>query len=193
MPPDPRVGIRERVLLAAIQDIQGSIRANDGKHSAALILHGLLFAGTTNVAVQLDESTYRGAHLAIGGIALAIAAFAFAVSLACLLRAVAPHRPSRDLIVRMVSGARPPGVFFPDLGRLDRLARSQGRDELTLYRCELEGLDEQSVTLELGFEVLKVQEILEHDRRWARRGFMALGVELIFVAIFLSSVAIAIL
>jgi hypothetical protein len=90
----------------------------------------------------------------------------------------------------MMEGAEPPGVFFPDLAALK--ARSDG-DELSAYLDALDALDQTSVVRELSFELLKVQNILDQDRRASRRGFMALKIELICVAIFLVSVAIGII
>lgn len=192
-PLESRSRLHERVLLAAIQDIQGSIRANDGKHSAALITHGLLFAGTTNVVIQVDEATYEHAPLVlkiVGLLSAGVALLAFAWSLTCLLRAIAPHRPDPDLMQRMVDGSHPPGVFFPDL---ERLSAAADGDELATFLRDLEALDDSSAARELGFELIKVQDILNHDRRWAREGFKVLKVEIAAAVVLLSSVAVAIL
>lgn len=166
-------------------DIQGSIHANDSKCSAALVVHGLLFAGTVSVVSKLGD-VWRDASNAtqtVAAISLAIAAVMLVLSIAVLLWALFPHSPSESFRAPMVSAHGLHGVFFPDLDTL----RARGTNRLTPYVDDLRSVDSAAkVELELAYELLKVQEIRTHDAWYARIGFVLLIVEILSAVVFLA-------
>ncbi len=56
--------LARELLFKGIEDLQGSIHASDAKCSAALITHGLLFAGVVTVAANAAR-IYPDAHGAL--------------------------------------------------------------------------------------------------------------------------------
>src|SRR4051794_7709162 len=81
---------RRELLLHAIDDIQGSIHANDTKSSAGLVVHGLLATGVVALLSRLGGIYGRGtdsAQFVIRG-ALAVALVLFVLSVLSLLYAV---------------------------------------------------------------------------------------------------------
>jgi len=170
---------RERVLLAAIADLQDSIRANDTKCSAALVVHGLLFAGTVGVAEKLAPVFVKALPwqrivmllLVVG------AAACFLVSVYFLLSALRPYRPHEALDV---VDAERPGLFFP-------LPKHLGPEETawTTMKDRLESLRLENVTTELTSEVTKLAYVLRHESDEAKKGYAFLGVELAAVLVFL--------
>ncbi len=178
------------VLLASIADLQGSIKANDSKASAALIVHGLLFTGILTILGKTG-STYAHATAAerVVAFALLVAALAcFLVSVGYLIRAISPYRPQTteaELVGRY------PRAFFPILDEL----RSEGQlfDVLRARVDELK-LPERTYD-ELAAEMLKLADILRFESGHAGRGYRYLRYELLAVATFLvyaAAIAIAV-
>lgn len=114
---------RHELLRAAIDDIQGSIHANDSKSAAALVVHALLATAVVALSTHLDslydKATRTVQHMLVG-VLLAVLA-CFVASVVELLRSIAPYEP------RAVGGriAREYAhLFFPDIESLAREARS---------------------------------------------------------------------
>jgi hypothetical protein len=163
--------------LAAVTDIQGSVKANDQKASAALVVHGLLFAGILTVVSKLG-STYENAttwQQIAGLVALAIGLAAFLVSVAYLLRAIRPYRPER--LEDKLEG-RFKRVFFPLENDL------KTKDPLGDWRARVDALDFDDILDELTAEVLKLAEVLRFESSRARIGYRWLLAELVAVAAF---------
>lgn len=176
--------LRIDLLKTAIADIQGSIHANDSKCSAALVVHGLLFAGVVTVASRLGETwTAAGGPTQDASTALlAIATVAFVLSISSLLYALIPYSPRKTFYGPIVDAHRLRGVFFPNLKSL----RASGADVLTPYLASLAALDSsEKIELELAYELIKVQNIRQHQAFWAICGFGLLIVEVAFAACFL--------
>jgi hypothetical protein len=174
--------LARELLFKGIEDIQGSIHANDAKCSAALITHGLLFAGVVTVAANAAR-IYPDAHGPLPILALVfagLAACAFVVSIVCLLHAVMPYQPSA-LAEGIVDGHRPPELFFPPTSQL-----SLGGAEAMRRQLDAVGrLDQEGVTLELVAESVKLADIRRHEARYARVGYRVLMVEVVLVVTFL--------
>jgi hypothetical protein len=171
---------RRELQLASISDIQGSIQANDTKGSAALVVHGLLFAGVVTVAAGLGDVYDRatpGAKIA-GALFLAVGACAFAVSVWRLIDAVEPHTPASDTTRWRFARA-----FFPPA------EQSPGVDAHREQLRRLQRLTtEADLEREYAAEQMKLAEIRASQATAARRAFTLVRVELVMVALFLATV-----
>jgi hypothetical protein len=183
--------LKREFLTAAITDLEGTIHANDTKCSAALVTHGLVFAGLVTVSAaaahlypQADH-TLRALALGLGGAGLV----AFLVSIICLLLAVMPYRPKK--LDELIDGRtpKPPGAFFPKVKGEQDIKSEQ--DALEAQVKAVAGLTEKGAINDLTCESVKLADIRDHERTWARRGYRALIVELVFAAGYLAVVAIA--
>lgn len=172
----------------AIDDLQGSIRANDAKASAALVVHGLLFAGVLTITREID-SVYRdtGCPGRAAIVALLVLALAgFVLSVVFLLRAVSPYRP-KDL-ANQIAGEHP-RVFFPDFPTLTQDGGAGG--ELEALRRRTDALkDTGQLDAEYRAELLKLSAILDHEAAAARLGYLFLRAEVICVGFYLLLVGI---
>ncbi len=180
---------RRELLRDGINDIQGSIRANDGKSSAALVVHGLLFAGVLSVTREVGpvyETAEGWQQVAVVAL-LSLALVAFVVSVVQLTRAVSPYEPD-ELGVRL--SPHHPRVFFPSLEDLRQRARCDGTNELLKYLREVRAMSEANIDEDYAAELLKVADIRDVEARRARNGYRWLRVELLFVASYLVFVAI---
>lgn len=179
-----------QVLLSGIEDLQGTIHANDAKCSAALITHGLLFAGLITVTAKAAE-VYPGTHgvlpilvLVLGSLTLA----AFVVSIVSLLRAVMPYRPGA--LTRAVNERHsPPGLFFPPtIPRCGAIPRGAA-DPVNRQLRAVEKLDESKVVLELVAESIKLGGVRDYEAGHARVGYRALIAEVVLAVGYLVVVA----
>lgn len=182
---------RRDLLRDAINDIQGSIRANDAKSSAALVVHGLLFAGV--LAITRDvKPVYRTALfwqqfviLALLGLAL----IAFLVSVLWLTQSMIPYHPAA--MVKRFHNLHP-RLFFPLIRSLQEEAKCKGGDanELTVYREKLAQVTAEDLEADYSAELLKLADIRHYEAGAARRGYRWLRIELGLVAAFLVYVAV---
>lgn len=181
---DPLYELRRDLLLAGIEDTQGTIHANDTKCSAALVTHALVFAGLVTVTVNAAR-LYPKADHALRAIAIVLAALAlvaFLTSVICLLVAVMPYRP-KDLIARIkAEKPPPPGVFFPEGGKFVCLLGTQ--------RKAVAGLTSETATFDLVCESAKLAAIRTHEGDWAARGYRMLILELLLAGAYLTFVGI---
>lgn len=180
--------LRRDLLRDAIADIQGSIRANDTKSSAALIVHGLLFAGTlalTREVVPVFETAEAWQRWTIA-IVLAIALASFLCSVGALLLAVSPYHPTK-LRHRIASGHQQ--AFFPLLYDLRKKSTAEGTNELVVYKALIKRLDAADVEADYAAELLKLAAVRRHEADWARRGYRTLMLELVAVATYLTFTA----
>lgn len=174
---------RRELQLASIPDMQGSIQANDSKSSAALIVHGLLFAGVVTVVSRLGEVYDRatpGAKIA-GYVLLFAAAVAFVLSMLALTEAARPHDPesTREALGDQQAEAyfppadprrRPPGGCRGFQEQVDRLAKLKTEDDFTR---------------EYAGEQIKLADIRATQAYATKRGFKWLRYELMAVGLFL--------
>jgi membrane protein implicated in regulation of membrane protease activity len=179
-----------RALVArAIDDIQGSIHANDSKSSAGLITHGLLATAVLTLASRIGGPGYQHGTTAaqvlikvalIGALVFAVASIFF------LIKAVRPYEPD-DVGKRLARHSV--GVFFPDIRKMTKSARNSGLDELEQLRANVAMLaDPQKLDDEYLVELLKVADIRANEADSAKIGFLLLGVEVFFAALYLSVV-----
>lgn len=175
-------GMRRAHLLAGIQDLQGSIHANDTKCNGALITHGLLFAGLTAVTVAAAEhaESFREPLVILSCAAAFVVVVAFAMSVAYLLDAVSPRR-DEDFDADLVNVLGPPKVFFPDV--LEPACADHGAEAL---RAKADGLTADAIQRDLVFESLKLARVRDGQARSAQKGFNLLRVELFLAAVYLS-------
>jgi hypothetical protein len=176
------------LLRQAIDDLQGSIRANDAKAAAALVVHGLLFAGVLTVIREV-KPVYRealDAQRLVMVVLLAVALAAFVYSVLKLAQAVRPYVPKalRDRIAYAH-----PGVFFPISPTLSTQATAHGTDELKLFLAKLAPLTPAQLLDEYAAEVVKLAAIREYEVTCATRGYVALGIEVGLVTTWLVVVA----
>ena len=178
------VASQERLLYAAIADVGESVRANDAKASAALVLHGLVFAGITTLLTKLSGAYEHASTLerviALGALGVTFASFL--ASAFCLVAAVSPYRP-RMLDARLEGRYR--RVFFP-VG--DVFDAASPHEEMSR---RLDGMGELDVRDELVAEVLKLVAILNHESHQTKWGYRLLRVELAAAAAFFVTVAVS--
>src|SRR3954451_10852076 len=87
---------RDSLVLAAIQDTEGTIRATDTKASIALVVHGFIFAGVLGVVSRLGKS-FEQASCSFRAVAIALVSIptiAFIVSVFQILPCVRPSPAS---------------------------------------------------------------------------------------------------
>lgn len=188
--------LRSQFLYASISDIQGSIRANDTKASAVLVLQGVLFSGTLALTASAGSLLSHASQMARDSLAIT-AGFALAFFLAsvlCLLWAIVPYQPNKKLVSRMKAAklktprGKAPRVFFPDLQEL-RAADSGGGNELVGLLDSLRGLDPTQVETELAYEVVMVADIRRFEASFTTYGFFCLLLQLGFLVAYLAIVA----
>ncbi len=189
MPADvkPPNEVRREVLAGAISDIQGSLHANDSKASAALIVHGLLFTGVLTVTGQLGPIYEQASpkEQDWGLLLLGVSLLFFLISVSGLLLAVVPpFEPSARSNARLRKKRRTLDVLFPDLGRL----KGDVRGQLAALVSRVEKLGPEEAVVELAFELLKVQKIRRRAVRFARVGYVFLGLEVLSVTAYLALV-----
>jgi hypothetical protein len=177
------------LLLASIEDVQGSIVANDTKASAALIVHGLLFTGVITLLVNLN-GVYRPANHVQKYAALAFLCVTFAaflVSIYFLLGALLPYHPKElEDQLREKYSDKYREVFFP-LGLLECA------DPYGALLNRTNDLDDDSITAELAAERIKLADILRHESTQTQRGYLWLRAEIAFASLFLIVVVTAVL
>lgn len=166
------------MLYAAIGDIGAAVRANDAKTSAALVLHGLVFAGITTLVTRLGNTYQHASSLvqALGIGFLGVALGCFLRSVWCLISAARPYRP-KGLEERIHQGYH--HVFFP----LDDIYDANDPHRLMVAR--LAAMNDDDVTAELAAETLKLGDILQHESRNTARGYYWLSWELVATTAFL--------
>jgi hypothetical protein len=178
------------LLLAGIEDAQGTIHANDAKCSAALITHGLLFAGVVTVTADAAKM-YPHTHGALPVIALGLgglAAAAFLISIMALLFSVMPYR-SKTLLGVIAEKRDQPQLFFPP--RISgHCLSAAGAEELIRGQLNaLDVLDDGGVKRELVYESVKLAAVRDHEAGFARVGYAFLVVEVALVIAYLGVVA----
>jgi hypothetical protein len=182
---------KAKLLGSALADIQGSVRANDSKANTALVVHGLLFAGTTTVITRLGPIYPQASDFErwLGRGLLAVAILSFLTSVSFLLRANSPRIEPALLEALKPRHQR---VFFPDLaGRSKRNAvpAEQRFDELS---ARTRGLaTSQDVFDEMVAEIVLLDAIHSYESRYTDRGYRLLMVELVAVFSFFVLVAVA--
>lgn len=185
-----RQSIARQVLLKGIEDLEGTIHANDAKCSAALITHGLLFAGLVTVTANAAD-VYPGPHGVLPILVIALASMtllAFAVSIVSLLLAVMPYQPEA-LATVIKERHHPPGLFFPT-GIPRRRPIPGGVDDPVRRQLRAaEALDESAVTLELVAESVKLAGVRDHEAEHARIGYRALIAEVVLAVAYLGVIA----
>jgi hypothetical protein len=175
---------QQRLLYAAIDDIGESVRGNDAKAYAALVLHGLIFAGLTALVTQLGD-VYEAATQAervVGVTALGMTFATFVVSAWFLIDAVSPYRPVA-LDRKLAQQYR--NVFFPTSEMLKACAP---HDEMTR---RLADMDEFTIRDELVAETLKLADILSHESNQTKWGYRILRAELVSAIAFVVTAAVS--
>lgn len=177
------------MVLAGIEDAQGTIHANDSKCSAALITHGLLFAGVVTVTAEAAK-LYPEAHGALPILALCLvglAAAAFMVSIVALLFAVMPYRP-KALMAAIDERNHSRQIFFPPSRDRCLPIPSGNQDPVLRQLAAVAALDERAATLELVAESVKLAAVRDHEASLAKVGYVALIVEVALVVAYLGLV-----
>jgi hypothetical protein len=186
---DEDAELRRWLLLAGIEDAQGTIHANDAKCSAALITHGLLFAGVVTVTADAAK-IYPQAHGPLPVIAIVLgglAAVAFLVSIVSLLLSVMPYRP-RTLLKVIDEKRNQPRLFFPPI--VSRCLTAAGAEKfIRTQLAAADALDNEGVKRELVYESVKLAAVRDHEVEFARVGYVALVVEVALVVAYLGTVA----
>jgi hypothetical protein len=173
--------VRREFQLASIDDVQGTIHANDSKSSAALVVHGLLFAGVlaiTASAVNLYDRAAVWARV-IAVALLVVALVCFTVSVYCLLRSVNPFDPQRE--IDRLGGRVEPDIFF----LRDQYVFGRAEGPLEFLRNRTANLTQEQIETLLAHESLKLMRVRDEEARWARRGVSFLIGEVVAVALFL--------
>jgi hypothetical protein len=178
---------RRELQLASIPDIQGSIQANDTKSSAALVVHGLLFAGVVTI-VGNSGGVYADATLGAkitGGLLLLGAAVAFGRSVLKLIEAARPHDPEST---RDVLAGKHAEAFFPPAHPKERPpAGERGFEEQLERLAKLE--TDTDFEEEYAAEQVKLADIRVTQAHAAKIGFEWLRYEIFAAGAFLLLVA----
>jgi hypothetical protein len=171
------------LLYAAIADIGSSVRANDAKASAALVVHGLMLAGITTLVSQVGDvyNMASSAERIVGVSFLGLAFAAFLISVMYLLAAVSPYRPTK--LEGRIRGHYKE-VFFPTADILS------APDPHTEMANRLASMREDNELNELIAETLKLADILTHESRQTKGGYRMLRVEILATAGFFVTLAI---
>jgi hypothetical protein len=182
---------KARFLLAAISDIQGSVRANDSKAQAALVVHGLLFAGVvsavTKVGPHLYEQSATGWRVA-AWVTLGAAGVAFFISVMYLVTALVPRAAgARTEYAKDNQSWKPPEVFFPPIA--GQHATDQPKQS-TLWDG-VDGLSAAGVVRDLTYELWKVQSVRHYYAMHAKEGFYWLRITVGATAAFLIVLLVA--
>jgi hypothetical protein len=179
--PNPRE--HHQLLYAAIDDLGESVRGNDAKAWAALVIHGLILTAITTLITHVG-GIYEKASLVervLGVVSLAAVLICFLVSAWLLIRAITPYRPETldDRIRRHYRG-----VFFPTdiYGAFDPHACMTQR---------LNEMGELQVRDELVAEALKLGDILKHESHQTKWGYYWLRYELVGTAVFVVLVSVS--
>jgi hypothetical protein len=198
------------MLLAAIENIHGSVQANDNKSSAVLVLQGVLLTGvltlTSRIGPLFNHASANTKHwlAATGSGALA----SFLLSVGCLLLAIYPYSPGRRAFVDRMRARHPlREVWFPHIKSLEQedepaaakvaVAQSAANkhpapatakrvkgNALTPFLRRLRLLTDDGIETELGFELIKAADIRDHEAFWTKWGLRMIGPELIFLTAF---------
>lgn len=134
---------RRDVLRDAIVDIQGSVRANDSKCSAALVVHGLLFAGVLTITREVGPVYETASFWQRGAIIFLLAAglVSFLISVWELSRAASPYEPTE--LSTKIAG-RHEQIFFPSVELLVR-ERKGCADEFGVYTAKIKNLSSAQI------------------------------------------------
>lgn len=153
---------RDSLVLAAIEDTEGTIRATDTKASIALVVHGFIFAGVLGVVSRLGESfeqascSFRAVVIAL----VSITAMTFLVSVLQILRcvrpapaSVIPDVPSHDVFyISQTAGAicgtpRQVSTFAKTKAKLGEMRASDISDELVAELVKVSAIRSRKVAL----------------------------------------------
>jgi hypothetical protein len=172
-----------QLLYAAIDDIGESVRGNDAKAYAALVLHGLILTAITTLVTHLGGIYQRSTCVeqVLGLSSLAVVLACFLVSAWLLIDAITPYRPEKleERIKRHYEH-----VFFPtDI--------FQAFDPHACMTKRLSGMDPLKVRDELVAETLKLGDILRHESNQTKLGYYWLRYELVAAVGFLLVVSVA--
>lgn len=182
------IGSHELELLqAALADVHATVRTNDAKNPPALIVHGLLFAGTTSVVSRLGDLWHDaplGARIVIVG-GLACSLVALVVSVICLLLAIRPR--TRIPIADELRGSSR-AVLFPAPQALaaeaqERLGRAGGVEQLAVLRERAAGVGATELRDACLVEILKLSHLHAFKARLTGIGITALIVEIVGVGV----------
>ena len=158
-----------------------------------LIVQSVLFTGIVILTARLGplfthaDSTSRKAIAIELGVALAF----FLASIACLLLAAAPHRPSRGVLSRHAKGEASPREFlYPEPGSLlDEVNDSANvDDEAMILWGRYYGLDVPSAEYGLAYEQVKIQNVQLKEARFAQCGAFLLFFEIVAVVGYLLTI-----
>jgi hypothetical protein len=166
---------QRELLYNAIEDIQGSIHANDNKSSAGLVVHGLLVTGILALSSGLGELYGKANDTAQTVIKYALggALVLLFLSVVSLLVAISPYA-ARRYAKRLPSSAGYRRVFFPDARKLKKAKRGAATNLL----ADLRDLDSNDrLEEQLIGELVLLAQIRYHEAWWARLGFFLLGLE----------------
>ena len=165
--------VRRELLLAAISDTEGTIRATDTKASIALILHGFVFSGVLGALEHLgsDFDKASGCFRTLIISLTSLAAIAFLASLVQLLRCVVPAPE------RVIPKAPVRGVFYVE-GRADAWTGTiSNLPTFSALRQRIDVMDDGDIDAELTGELLKISAIRARKIALARSGLWLLGAE----------------
>jgi hypothetical protein len=111
--------------------------------------------------------------------------------------AVMPYRPKKLVDLIGEQKQKPPGAFFPEIKHRNAnrswsvFRRPARKEALEAQFKAVSGLTEEQAIRDLNCELVKLADIRDHERAWAKRGYAALMVELVCAAGYLTVVAIA--
>jgi hypothetical protein len=176
---------QRELLYNAIEDIQGSIHANDSKGSAGLLVHGLLVTGILALSSGLGELYGKADDTAqaVIDVALGGALVLLLLSVLALLVAIYPYEAKKHK--KRLPRAGKLRVFFPDVDHLKKPGAAKDLQKA------LQALNsEDTLEEELIGELMMVAYIRDHEAWWAKWGFILLGIEVIFGVIYLGMIAL---
>lgn len=193
--------MRREFLLAAIQDTQGSIHANDAKSSGGLIVHGLLFTGLVGITANIGGVYADAADCArgVGAALLLLTAGCFLMSVWQMIAGLRPctAKVAEDLPKSsffllpydLADRKLPPGGLWIPHSRAN--LKSTGRTQLDNARERLLALQcDRHIVDEYAAELIKLSEVRYAASRRTGIGFTWLGVALATTALYLLLIAL---
>ncbi len=170
---DPPGLPRDSLVLAALEDAEGTVRATDTKASIALVAHGFIFAGILGVLSRLGGSFEQaGCSFRVAVVALtSITTMAFLASVVQILRCV---RPAPASIIPDVPSH---DVFY--IPKTVGAIRGMPSNSPTFaeVRATLREMTASGISDELLAELVKVSAIRSRKVSLASSGLALLGIE----------------
>lgn len=177
---------RDSLVLAAIEDTEGTIRATDTKASIALVVHGFIFAGVLGVVSRLGTS-FEQASCSFRAVVIALVSITGMTFLASVFQILRGVRPAPASVIPDISSH---GVFYIPLTADAIRGRPSKVSTFSKVKAELGEMSASEISDELVAELVKVSSIRSRKVALASSGLALLGIEVGLAVVLLAVLAI---